>query len=257
VARPSPYHIPALSWAFSATIMLIFLLLAFLGVTYADFLDSDEVEIINLYGQRTMSPERVKSVTEVYLGSSLSKLDLDEIQERFLDYPLIRSAKATRNYPHSLDVYLYDVLPVAYIAITDIMTLDEKAILLPLPDKGMLYNLPIITGINVEVAASNIGQVIPDETVQMLVNFLKKIRKEHQALYLDISEISYDRRGIKLISATHGTTVLLGNEDDALVNSIILETFISEESDSGIISPYQYIDLRYDRQVIVKERETR
>ncbi len=137
------------------------------------------------------------------------------------------------------------------------MTLDEKAILLPLPDKGMLYNLPIITGINVEVAASNIGQVIPDETVQMLVNFLKKIRKEHQALYLDISEISYDRRGIKLISATHGTTVLLGNEDDALVNSIILETFISEESDSGIISPYQYIDLRYDRQVIVKERETR
>ena len=91
----------------------------------------------------------------------------------------------------------------------------------------------------------------------MLVNFLKKVRKEHQSIYLDISEISYDRRGIKLISATHGTSVFLGNEDDAVLNSIILEKFISDDSDSGIISPYQYIDLRFDRQVIVKERETR
>ncbi len=257
MSRSSKYSIPTLSWAFSAGLLAVLLLLGFMSVSYATLLRSDEVETINLYGQRTMSPERVKSLTEVYLGASLIEIDLDEIQESFLEYPLIRSAKATRNYPHSLDIYLYDVLPVAYIAIQDIMTLDDKSILLPLPDKGMLYNLPIITGINVDVPASDIGQVIPDETVQMLVNFLKNIRKEHQSLYLDISEISYDRRGIKLISATHGTTVFLGNEDDALVNSIILEKFISEESDSGIISPYQYIDLRFDRQVIVKERKSR
>lgn len=257
MVRSSTYTIPPLSWAFSAGLLVIVFLLGFLSVTYATLLRSDEVETINLYGQRTMSPERVKSLTEVYLGSSLMQLDLDDIQTSFLEYPLIRSAKVTRNYPHSLDIYLYDVLPVAYIAIQDIMTLDEKSILLPLPDKGMLYNLPIITGIDVKVPASEVGQIIPDETVQMLVNFLKEIRKEHQGIYLDISEISYDRRGIKLISATHGTTVLLGNEDDAIVNSIILEKFISEESDSGIISPYQYIDLRFDRQVIVKERESR
>ncbi len=254
MARPTTYTIPPLSWAFSAGLLVILLLLGFLSVTYASLLRSDEVEAINLYGQRTMSPERVKSLTEFYLGSSLTSLDLDKIQESFLAYPLIRSAKVSRNYPHSLDIYLYDVLPVAYIAIEKIMTLDEKGILLPLPDKGMLYNLPIITGISVDVAAADVGQLIPDETVQMLVDFLKKVRKKHQGLYLDISEISYDRRGIKLISATHGTTVFLGNEDDAIINSIILEKFVSEDSASGIISPYQYIDLRFDRQVIVKER---
>ena len=257
MTRPSPYIIPPLSWIFSGGLLSILLLIGFLSVTYAGLLQSDNVEAIHLYGQRTMSPERIKSLTEVYLGNSLSDLDLSEIQDRFLEYPLIRSAKDTRNYPHCLDIYLYDVLPVAYIATQDIMTLDEKAILLPLPDKGMLYNLPIITGIDVNATTSDIGQVIPDETVQMLVNFLKKVRKEHQSIYLDISEISYDRRGIKLISATHGTSVFLGNEDDAVLNSIILEKFISDDSDSGIISPYQYIDLRFDRQVIVKERETR
>jgi cell division septal protein FtsQ len=257
VNRSSTYTIPPLSWAFSAALLMILLLIGFFSVSYASLLHSDEVEVINLYGQRTMSPERIKDLTEVYLGNSLTDLNLKEIQNRFLDYPLIRSAKVTRNFPHSLDIYLYDVLPVAYIAIQDIMTLDEKGILLPLPDKGMLYNLPIITGIDVDVPSSSIGQVIPDETVQMLVNFLKIVRKEHQNIYLDISEISYDRRGIKLISATHGTSVFLGNEDDAILNSIILEKFIVEESDSGIISPYQYIDLRFDRQVIVKERETR
>ncbi len=257
MARTSTYTIPSLSWAFSAALFAVLLLLGFLSLTYASLLKSDNVETINLFGQRTMSPERVKSLTEVYLGQSLTELDLNEIQNSFLEYPLIRSAKATRHFPNSLDIYLYDVLPVAYIAIQEIMTLDEKAILLPLPDKGMLYNLPIINGINAELLTSDIGEVISDETVQMLVNFLKQIRKDHQNIYLDISEISYDRRGIKLISATHGTSVFLGNEDDAVLNSRILEKFISEESDSGIISPYQYIDLRFDRQVIVKERETR
>lgn len=257
MARSTPYRIPSLSWVFSAALISVISIFGFLSIAYATLLKSDEVEAINLYGQRTMSPERVQSLTEIYLGSSLSELDLASIQNSFLEYPLIRSAKVTRNYPHALDIYLYDVLPVAYIAIENIMTLDEKAILLPLPDRGMLYNLPIITGLTVEVTGSDVGQVIPDETIQMLVNFLKQIRKDHQLLYLDISEISYDRRGIKLISATHGTSVFLGNEDDALVNCIILDKFISEESDSGIISPYQYIDLRFDRQVIVKERESR
>jgi len=246
-----------MSWAFSAILLASLLVLGSLSVVYANFLRVDEVRAINLFGQRTMSPERVQNLTEGYLGKSLNELDLEAIQNRFLDYPLIRSAKATRNYPHSLDIYLYDVLPVAYITLKEIMTLDEKGILLPLPDRGMLYNLPIITGIEVDSEQASVGSLIPDETVQMLVHFLKEVRREHQGLYLDISEISYDRSGIKLISATHGTSVFLGNEDDAMVNCSILGSFISEESDSGIISPYQYIDLRFDRQVIVKERETR
>ncbi len=249
--------IPPLSWAFSAILFGSIFFIGALSLNYARLIDGDRIESINLYGQRTMSPERVKSLTEPYLGKSLLDLNLKSIQNSFLEYPLIRSAKATRHYPGALDIYLYDVLPVAYIAIQKIMTLDEKAILLPLPDKGMLYNLPIITGINIESLSSDIGQVIADETVQMLVDFLKKVRQQHQNIYLDISEVSYDRRGIKLISATHGTTVYLGNEEDALINSIILEKFISDESDSGIISPYQYIDLRFDRQVIVKERTQR
>lgn len=257
MVRTSLYRIPSLSWAFSAALLISLLLLGFLSVSYADLLESDTVETINLYGQRTMSPERVQNLTEIYLGQSLRDLNLIEIQDSFLEYPLIRSAKATRHFPNTLDIYLYDVLPVAYIAIQNIMTLDDKSTLLPLPDKGMLYNLPIITGIHTDLQSAKIGESIPDETVQMLVNFLKILRREYQNIYLDISEISYDRRGIKLVSATHGTTIYLGNEDEALLNSNILANFISDESDSGTISSYQYIDLRFNRQVIVKERQSR
>ncbi|MEA3287898.1 MAG: FtsQ-type POTRA domain-containing protein [Candidatus Marinimicrobia bacterium] len=257
MTRASLYSIPPLSWAFSAILLISVILLGSLSLSYANLIRSNDVEIINLYGQRTMSPERVKNLTEIYLGKALHELDLMAIQNSFLEYPLIRNAKATRHFPNTLDVYLYDVLPVAYIAIQSIMTLDDKATLLPLPDKGMLYNLPIITGVSTDLRSAEIGDLIPDETVQMLVNFLKIIRRNHQHIYLDISEISYDRRGIKLISATHSTTVLLGNEDDAIDNSTILSTFVADESDSGIISPYQYIDLRFKRQVIVKERNSR
>ncbi len=257
MAKSALYSIPPLSWLFSAILIVSVVLSGFLSLSYASFLKIDEVEAINLYGQRTMSPERVKSLTEVYLGEALHDLDLKEIQDQFLAYPLIRSAKATRHFPNTLDIYLYDVLPVAYIAIKSIMTLDDKATLLPLPDKGMLYNLPIITEVSTDLRSAEIGTIIPDETVQMLVNFLKIIRREHQNIYLDISEVSYDRRGIKLVSATHGTSVLLGNEDEAVLNCTILSKFIADETNSGIISPYQYIDLRFERQIIVKERNSR
>jgi len=255
MAKSAIYSIPPMSWLFTATVALSLLLVGFLGLSYANFVQADTIESINLYGQRTMSKERVSSLTEPYLGKPLRAIDLNRIQSSFLEYPLIRSAKVTRHYPNTLDIYLYDILPVAYIQVKEIMTLDDKATLLPLPDKGMLYNLPIITGTNMDPRAFQIGEIIPDETIKMLVNFLKLIRRDYQNIYLDISEISYDRRGIKLISATHGTSVLLGNEDDAVINSQILAAFISEDSDAGIISPYQYIDLRFDRQVIVKERE--
>ena len=254
MARTSNMQIEPLSWVFSGALLLITVALGFLSESYADLSNHDEVQVINLYGQRTMSPERIQSLTEAYLGHSLNELNLQQIQDLFLEYPLIRSAKATRHFPNILDIYLYDVLPVAYIAMDGIMTLDEKGTLLPLPDNGMLYNLPIITGVTSDARAAQVREIIPDETVQMLVNFLKELRKDYQGLYLDISEVSYDRRGIKLISATNGTTVYLGTEDEALFKSRILAEFISEESDSGIISPYQYIDLRFDRQVIVKER---
>ena len=256
MAKSTTYSIPPLSWAFSAGLLVILLLLGFLSLSYANFLKVDSVDAIKLYGQRTMSEERVKSLTDPYLGKPLHALDLNKIQDSFLEYPLIRSAKATRHYPNTLSIYLYDILPVAYFSTSEgFLTLDDKYTLLPLPDKGMLYNLPIITGVKMDSRSRHIGEPIVDETVQVLVNYLKLLRKEYQNIYLDISEISYDRRGIRLISATNGTTVLLGTEDDAALSSKILAKFISDESDSGIISPYQYIDLRYDRQVIVKERK--
>lgn len=256
MARKQTYKIPLLSWLFSAGFMVLILTLSVLSLVYADFLGADKVKTIELYGQRTMSPERVQRLTDPYLGKPLHALDVARIQDSFLEYPLIRSAKVSREYPSTLNIYLYDVLPVAYFILDGkFYTLDEKSTLLPLPDKGMLYNLPIITGARADARSASIGKMLEDETVLMLVDYLKILRKEHQGIYLDISEISYDKRGIRLISATHGTTVLVGNEDDAHLSTKILAQFISGESEAGIISPYQYIDLRYDRQVIVKERK--
>jgi len=255
MAKKNIYQIPQLSWLFSAGLVTLVILLSFLSLSYANFLSVDTVESIELFGQRTMSPERVHKLTDPYLGKPLHVLDLARIQESFLEYPLIRSAKVSREYPNTLHIYLYDVLPVAYFAMEGkFYTLDEKSTLLPLPDKGMLYNLPIINGTRIDSRSMNIGETMKDETILMLVDYLQKLRRDYQGIYLDISEIGYDRRGIKLVSSTHGTTVLLGNEDEAAQNTRILAQFISGESGSGIISSYQYIDLRYDRQVIAKER---
>lgn len=256
MAKQNPYRIPLFSWMFSGILVISISLLGFFGLSYANFLKTDTLQTIKLYGQRTMSPDRIKELTDPYFGKPLHALDLLQIRDSFLEYPLIRSAKVARQFPNKLNIYLYDILPVAYISVGGrFLTLDEKRTLLPLPDKGMLYNLPIITGMNLNSSELSLGNPLEQESVEILVDYLKTLRQEHQSLYLDISEITYDKDGIRIISAQNGTTVYLGNEDEAQLHSQILAVFNSEESDDGTIGPYEYIDLRFNRQVIVKERK--
>lgn len=246
---------PVQSWIYAGVLIVGLVLLGSLSEGYADLINENELARVNVYGHRIMSHDRLSGMLESYFGTPLNDLNMDELRDLFVAYPLVKSAKVTRHYPDELDIYIRELVPVAYINLGRVLTLDTQGILLPLPDKGMLYNLPIITRVPDNDLSPKIGEKLEQPIVSDLVAFLTKIRESHVGIYLDISEISYDAEsGIKLVSATHGTVVLLGDWDSATDAVYVLSAFISGETASQIISPYQYIDLRFANQVIVKER---
>ena len=247
--------LPMKSWIYTGVLLISILLLGVLSESYANFSGDHQLTTINVYGHRIMSRDRLEGMLAQYYGAALLDIDTDAIRDEFMAYPLVRSAKITRTYPDQMDIYLRELVPVAYISLGRVLTLDGDATLLPLPDNGMLYNLPIITRLPEGLAAAKVGTQLEHSTIRARVHFLSEIRQSYPGIYLDISEISYDdNAGVKLISAAHSTAVILGDWDRVPTSMAVLDAFLEGESDEQTIEPYQYIDLRFANQVIVKER---
>ncbi len=251
-------RLPVRSWIFSAVLIAVVGSLGLLSESYGNYINEHELARINVYGHRIMSHDRLTDMLEKYYGQRLNEVDLSEIRDRFIEYPLVRSAKVTRNYPDELDIYIRELVPIAYIQMGRVLTVDTQGTLLPLPDNGMLYNLPIITQLDGEFAAAKIGERLESDRVAMLVKYLGEIREHHPGIYLDISEVSFKpEQGIKLISAVNSTPVLMGEWENAREAVHILSAFLQGDKNDQVIDAYEYIDLRFANQIIVKERELR
>lgn len=244
------------SWIFTAALLLGLALLGFMSSGYADFINEHELARVNVYGHRIMSRDRLSGMLEKYYGAPLNSLDISEIRNEFVEYPLVQSVKVTKHYPDELDIYIRELVPVAYIQLDQVLTVDTGATLLPLPDNGMLYNLPIITRIDAGLAGAVIGEKLESDLVESLVKYLAEVRRSHPGIYLDISEVTFSPdQGLKIISALNSTPVLLGDWDNAREAIYVLSAFVEGELSEQVIDDYEYIDLRFANQIIVKERD--
>ena len=86
------------------------------------------------------------------------------------------------------------------------------------------------------------------------MNLITRILDYYPALYSNISEITMNANDeYVIILARYPTKVILGNTDvwDKIQ---ILGKFEHSLSNKRQLSDYKYLDLRYDNQVIAKER---
>ena len=86
------------------------------------------------------------------------------------------------------------------------------------------------------------------------MNLITRILDYYPALYSNISEITMNANDeYVIILARYPTKVILGNADvwDKIQ---ILGKFEHSLSNKRQLSDYKYLDLRYDNQVIAKER---
>ncbi len=210
---------------------------------------------IRVYGNHTMSHSRLEGLLQPFFNQPLDALNTSYLIQRLSSYPLVRAIKLKRAYPNELQIFLRERTPVAYYQAAQWYCLDEEGVILPLPDRGMIYNLPIIRQGLKPASPLKIGGRVRDKQVLELVDFLARMRNRFPTIYLDVSEISYEpEEGLKLISATNSTPVFLGDWASAFENLYVLEGFNQQIEKDNVIGKYKYIDLRFKDQVVVRER---
>lgn len=239
-------------WSFIA--VAGFGLLGLLSSLYGEHVNADVVQRVTIYGNRILSTERLESMLQPYMWQRLEAIDADSVQHQFLQHPLVKSVKVSRIFPDELQVHIREVHPIAYLQGSRYLSIDMDNKVLPLPDYGMIYTMPIITKIE-NAAEIESDAILRDTYINQLVDFLKQLRKTYPHIYYDISEISYsEKEGLKVITSTNSTPVYLGTYDQLPLRVATLDAFIRQLDQGPVLPAYRYMDLRFANQVVVKER---
>lgn len=220
---------------------------------YARAINLFALEKIVVSGTSLIENENVLEYTDLTFGTSLFDLPLDSIQQDITQNPFVLTAQASRQFPRTLFLEIQERQPIAYINHGEFRCVDKFGFVMPLPPAGLTLEIPILSGFTSEDTIRT-HEFSSNPTVTHMVDVLTKIQDEYPELYPEISELIADSdHQYTLYTAENATRVYLGNTQ-VPYKLRLLETFWHTLEGKRSWADYEYIDLRYKKQIIVRER---
>ncbi|MCX7048492.1 MAG: cell division protein FtsQ/DivIB [Candidatus Sumerlaeota bacterium] len=201
---------------------------------------SDEVreEIIELSGLK------------VHNSVNLLRFNAERARQAILTHPKIRAATVSKVYPRRAVIQGREREPVAIVCSGGFFLIDEEANVLSVADnKALASGFPFITGAAPERMAA--GRRIAAPYMLDALNVLMALRRADRELLALVSEIQLDAvKGVTLI-LKGGMEARLGTEDPSRKLPMV-SFFVKQHPE---IKRYEYLDLRFENQMIFKARE--
>jgi cell division protein FtsQ len=188
------------------------------------------------------------------MGIELEEINLRDVSLLIESHPYVKAARVSRRYPASLSIEIVERQPVAMLNVEPVLMIDREGIILP--DKGQAndFLVPCLSGFNPAKELYPTGHQTVSVKVQETMNLITRILDYYPALYSNISEVTLNANDeYVIILAQYPTKVILGNTD-VWAKIQILGKFEHSLRKKRQLSDYKYLDLRYDNQVIAKER---
>ncbi|MDD3095396.1 MAG: FtsQ-type POTRA domain-containing protein [Candidatus Neomarinimicrobiota bacterium] len=236
---------------FTLTIFSLSLLLAIL---YCNYQHVFTVKHIEVSGQNELDEKEVIHISGIRRGSEMFSLDLSSAMERLIAEPYVHNAFISRQFPDVIRIHIIERRPMVLIDLRETYALDAFATVLPLPRRTPTETLPVIKGIDPDLAMqTGISTQHPD--ILHVIHFVNYIRGFGDEIAAYCNHISWsEEKGWIIRPGVEYPHIYLGNED--LEKRIdILHAFVKEMNENSIdMRRYRYISLRYNGQVIVRDK---
>jgi cell division septal protein FtsQ len=220
----------------SAGAVMIVLQVYYISKLYKET-DHFDLKKIIVKNNSMLSAGEVIELSKVKRGVRLMDIDTRSIVKRLNDSPYIDNSKIRLVYPAAIVIEVNESEPIAYINVNnELMYVNNEGDVLNRSKPGAGYDLPII--------ASSADKDI--------IGFLNLTLETSPFIYHQISEIEKTNLGIELYLTHSSSNVVIGKEDFEK-KIVVLENFLKEEYGSISFKNVEYIDLRFDRQVVLKE----
>jgi len=200
---------------------------------------------VEFHGCGAIPRDSLRSVRALLIGKNLATASVAGARTRLLEFSEVRDVVFKRRFRHALECYLVKREPVALLVAGDILEVDGDGVIIPRRSGSADVDLPVITGINKRDLCARKGARGIERAIEVLTLF----RDLGFSPAKQLSEIHVDGDDVDLVWMGTGTIVRLGR--DEYVNRVRkLRTVFGILNDREQFP--QLIDLRFDRQVVVR-----
>lgn len=202
-------------------------------------------------GNRIVETAELIQLIKVQKNAQLQDIDLMAVRRDILSHHFIKDAVVERDLPATLKVTVKERVPLAIINSAEILYLDEDGVVLPHSISKQLFDLPVLTGMTENIQLTP-GTMIKNDDVQEALRILATSKLVNKELYYLISEVRLRNGGdIVLYAAEWGVPIIFGRGEIAS-KLVRLEAFWNDVVRERGSNNLQYVDLRFDDQVVVR-----
>lgn len=233
-----------------ATVVLLSLSTLLLWNWQEWVINSSLFTLKNVFVQGSMMSNKneILKLADLDMGVRLAEVDVSKTAERIKTNPIFKSVVVSRNYPSSIVINVTERQPFAFVLLDELYAVDNNGFVLPKLKAKMIYNLPIISGIN---SVATPGKKLNSNQVTLALRFLEKAKWLDESVYYEISEINIKKDDMFVyLNSIHATVKI---DDENLDRSVMyLGTAIPYFKQNENIDKIKEIDLRYEGQILIK-----
>jgi cell division protein FtsQ len=227
-------------------------LLALGLIVAANYWKSDlKVRRVTIEGNRIVETAELTQLIKVPKNTQLQDIDLMAVRRDLMSHHFIKDAVVERDLPATLKVTVKERVPLAIINSAEILYLDDDGVVLPHSSSKQLFDLPVLTGLQEGIAVTP-GMTLKSADVQEALKILACTKLVNKDLYHLISEVRLRNGGdIVLYASEWGVPIIFGRGD--IPGKLVrLEAFWNDVVRESGSNNLQYVDLRFDDQVVVR-----
>lgn len=180
------------------------------------------------------------------------KINIDSLATRLMELKYIKGISITRRPPRILNITVEEYDPVAFIYGKGLNLIDGDGFLIPIPESKIIWDLPFISGI--KQGLGRLGHQTEAADAYLALEIVRYLEDENPLLANMVSEINLSNsRAIELHLIKGGTKIRV-NRESFYKELFILKNYIANYLDWGQLAKIDYIDLRFENQLIVKAK---
>lgn len=241
---------------YGRSVYAVFILIAaFLSVVVigsAEWKKCLMMQSVRIDGQRVVTQDEVLRLAQLTSQRALFDINLATLQTALQSNAFIRHASVQREMPSTIHVSITEREPSAIVVLngrTEHLYLDDEGYLLPPVVSPAIYDLPVITGLDSAQTFKPGAQTMNADILSAL-EILKAAKAVSPEVSHVISEVRVHNGHDIVLYAFEGGTPIIFGQGNAVKKMATLDAFWKKFIVEGSVRGLQYIDLRFDGQVV-------
>ena len=208
---------------------------------------------LEIVGNRMVSVEKISRICGFSTNKDTEiKINIDSLAIRLMELKYIKGISITRRPPQMLNITVDEFDPVAFIYGRGLNLIDAEGYLIPIPASELIWDLPYIAGIR--QGLGRLGHKTDASDAFLALEIVRYLEDESPLLANMVSEINLSNSKIIELHLIKGGTKIRVNRNSFYKELFILKNYIANYLDWGQLAKIEYIDLRFENQLIVKAK---